>query len=140
MLAFSYNTYYLLEPLCYHNSWKFYDFYLMCWYTWSLRKYIQKIVVIIIVTILIIYDSRDDFSGSSDYVYDSRDDYSDSSDSYNSSFVDDRELDDYAHCSDDQENIYTKYLYIIFMHNIQDILMMAIFQKQKRNCMIWNMT
>ena len=36
-------------------------------------------------------------------------------------------MDDYAHCSDDQENIYKKYLYIIFMHNIQDILMMAIF-------------
>ena len=54
-LAFSYNTYYFLESICYHNSWKFYDFYLMYGYTWNLRKYNQMIVVIIVVKMAILY-------------------------------------------------------------------------------------
>ena len=77
-------------------------------------------------------------SQDGDFVYDSPDDYSDRDDSYNSSFIDDSQLDDDAYYFDDQENIYTKYLYIpniqdiyyiscIFIHNILDILMMAIY-------------
>lgn len=72
-------------------------------------------------------DSSYHSSQDSDYVYEGQDDSWNSSDSYDSSFIDDSQLDDDAYYFDDQENIYTKYLYIIFMHNIQDILMMAIF-------------
>ena len=72
-------------------------------------------------------------SQDGDYAYNSPDDYSDSNDSYQSSFIDDSELNDDASYFDDQDDIYTKYSYIIFIQNKQDILMMATYQRQKRN-------
>ena len=92
----------------------------MYWYTRNMSKHIQMIVS---------YHSSQD----GDYAYNSPDDYSDSNDSYQSSFIDDSELNDDASYFDDQDDIYTKYSYIIFIQNKQDILMMATYQRQKRN-------
>ena len=78
-----------------------------------------------------VYNSPDDYSESNDsyqssFIDDSElNDYSESNDSYQSSFIDDSELNDDASYFDDQDDIYTKYSYIIFIQNKQDILMMA---------------
>ena len=47
-------------------------------------------------------------SQDSDYVSNSPEDYSDSNDSYQSSFIDDSELNDDASYFDDQDDTYTK--------------------------------
>ena len=53
--AFSCNISYFLESICYYNSWKLYNVYLMYWYAWNLRKYNQTTVVNIVVKIVIMY-------------------------------------------------------------------------------------
>ena len=77
----------------------------MYWYTRNMSKHIQMVVS---------YHSSQD----GDYAYNSPDDYSDSNDSYQSSFIDDSELNDDASYFDDQDDIYTKYSYIIFIYKI----------------------
>ena len=73
------------------------------------------------IQMIVSYHSSQD----GDYVYNSPDDYSDSNDSYQSSFIDDSELNDDASYFDDQDDMYTRYSYLIFIQNKQDILMMA---------------
>ena len=41
--------------MCYDSSWKIFDFHLMYWYTWIISKYIQMIVVIIVVKKVIMH-------------------------------------------------------------------------------------
>ena len=75
--------YHFLESICYHNSWKLFDF-------------LSNVLVYMEYQQVYPDDSGYHGSQDGDYVHGSPDYYSDSNNSYDSSFKDDNELDDDA--------------------------------------------